>query len=202
MLFRSAPIFPPILFIGLGVDRQFPELPAITGGLDIELDEPIQVAGQPIERLSTMIYNFDPSLAPAGKTAITVMAPTSYQYWKDLYQEGADHERYEAEKQRVALQVIDRMDRRFPGLSDQVEMADVATPVTFERYTGNWQGSFEGWIPTPQSMMKPIPKTLPGLANFYMVGQWVQPGGGLPSGVMTAREVMGMMRKQEGAGGR
>ncbi len=197
-MFESAPIFPPIVFIGLGVDRQFPELPAITGGLDIELDEPITVAGRPVGRLSTMIYNFDPHLAPAGKTAVTVMFPTSYAYWKDLYNEGPDRERYEAEKQRVALQVIERLDRRFPGLSGQVEMADVATPVTFERYTGNWQGSFEGWLPTPQSVMKPIPKTLPGLANFYMVGQWVQPGGGLPSGVMTAREVVQKMCKQDG----
>jgi len=198
-MFESAPIFPPILYIGLGVDRRFPELPAITGGLDIELDEPILAADRPIRRLSMMIYNFDPNLAPPGKTAVTVMAPASYQYWKGLYDEGPERERYEAEKQRVALQVIERLDRRFPGLAGQVEMADVATPVTFERYTGNWQGSFEGWLPTPQSMTKPIPKTLPGLADFYMVGQWVQPGGGLPSGVMTAREVVQKMCKQDGA---
>ncbi len=145
-----------------------------------------------------MIYNFDPSLAPEGKTALNVMLPTSYQYWKDLYDEGVDHERYEAEKQRVALQVIDRLDRRFTGLAAQVEMADVATPVTFERYTGNWQGSFEGWIPTPQNVMKSLPKTLPGLENFYMVGQWVQPGGGLPSGVMTGREVLQKICKKDG----
>ncbi|HEX9019084.1 MAG TPA: NAD(P)/FAD-dependent oxidoreductase [Anaerolineaceae bacterium] len=197
-MFQSAKIFPPILYIGLGVDRAFPDLPACTGGLELELDEPVMAAGLPIHRLSTMVYNFDPSLAPQGKTALTVMAPTSYQYWKDLYGEGGDHERYEAEKQRVALQVIDRLDKRFPGLSAQVEMADVATPVTFERFTGNWQGSFEGWIPTPQNVMKPIPKTLPGLENFYMVGQWVQPGGGLPSGVMTGREVLQKICKKDG----
>jgi phytoene dehydrogenase-like protein len=48
--------------------------------------------------------------------------------------------------------------------------------------------------------MKPISKTLPGLDNFYMVGQWVQAGGGLPSGVMTAREVMKRICKQAGRG--
>jgi len=30
-------------------------------------------------------------------------------------------------------------------------------------------------------------QTLPGLGRFLMVGQWVQPGGGLPTGLMTAR---------------
>jgi phytoene dehydrogenase-like protein len=76
-------------------------------------------------------------------------------------------------------------------------MANVATPLTFERYTGNWQGSFEGWLPTPQNVMSPTPKTLPGLRNFYMVGQWVQPGGGLPSGVMTARSVVQQICKAD-----
>ena len=31
-----------------------------------------------------------------------------------------------------------------------------------------------------------------------MVGQWVQPGGGLPTGVMTAREVLQLVCKRDG----
>ena len=31
-----------------------------------------------------------------------------------------------------------------------------------------------------------------------MVGQWVQPGGGLPTGVMTAREVLQLICKRDG----
>ncbi len=191
-------IFPPVLYIGLGINRTFDDLPACTGGIAMELDEPVIAAGEAVKRLDAMIYNFDPALAPAGKTAMNVMLPTSYTYWKELYGDGSNREEYDAEKQKVALQVIQRLGQRFPGLEDQVEMADVATPVTFERYTGNWQGSFEGWIPTPQNVMKPLPKTLPGLNEFYMVGQWVQPGGGLPSGVMTGQEVIKQMCKKDG----
>ena len=72
-------------------------------------------------------------------------------------------------------------------------MTDVATPMTFERYTGNWKGSFEGWQITPENsyvMMKPLSQTLPGLSSFYMCGQWVEPGGGLPTGVMSARRLI------------
>jgi phytoene dehydrogenase-like protein len=76
-------------------------------------------------------------------------------------------------------------------------MVDVSTPLTFERFTGNWQGSFEGWLMTPQNAMTQMKKTLPGLANFYMVGQWVMPGGGLPSGVQTARDVLRQICKQD-----
>jgi len=186
-LYEKTPAFPSLVFMGIGVKREFNDLPKMTSGLTTFLKQPFTVAGEEINRLETCIFNYDPTLAPAGKTAMTVMFPSDYQYWKDL---SNDPEHYEAEKQEAALHVIRGLSERFPGLEADVEMIDVATPVTFERYTGNWKGSFEGWLPTPTAMMKPIKKTLPGLENFYMVGQWVQAGGGLPSGAMTAREVM------------
>jgi phytoene dehydrogenase-like protein len=38
--------------------------------------------------------------------------------------------------------------------------------------------------------------TIPGLGNFYMVGHWVSPGGGLPAGLITGRiAVKKMCRK-------
>jgi phytoene dehydrogenase-like protein len=78
-------------------------------------------------------------------------------------------------------------------------MRDVATPTTFERYTGNWKGSFEGWQVTPGtwSIGKIMRKTLPGLDNFYMAGQWVEPGGGLPPAAMSGRNVMQIICKKE-----
>ena len=45
----------------------------------------------------------------------------------------------------------------------------------------------EGWLLTPATGFRPLPRTLPGLRQFLMVGQWVMPGAGLPSGLMTAR---------------
>lgn len=45
----------------------------------------------------------------------------------------------------------------------------------------------EGWFIPPGVSFRPMPKSLPGLRRFLMVGQWVTPGGGLPSGPMSAR---------------
>jgi phytoene dehydrogenase-like protein len=97
--------------------------------------------------------------------------------------------------------VVELLEQRFPGISSQVEMVDVATPITFEQYTGNWQGSFEGWLITPQNaftVMKPMSQTLPGLGNFFMCGQWVEPGGGLPTGVMSGRWLLQALCKEDG----
>jgi hypothetical protein len=34
-------------------------------------------------------------------------------------------------------------------------VTDVATPLTFERYTGNWKGPFEGWLITREELPAP-----------------------------------------------
>lgn len=84
-------------------------------------------------------------------------------------------------------------------------MVDVATPLTFERYTDNWQGSFEGWLLTPRNVstvMWPMCQTLPGLQRFYLCGQWVEPGGGLPTSVMSGRRLVQALCKEDKEDGR
>jgi phytoene dehydrogenase-like protein len=187
--------FPPLVFLGIGVNRAFSEEPRVVSGSSLALTEPIRIGDRAVNRLPYRLHNYDPTLAPAGKTAITCMLASDYDYWKELSQ---DRERYEQEKKAIADAVVKALDQRFPGLADQVEMVDVATPTTWERYTGNWCASFEGWLPTPANLSSEMRKTLPGLDSFYMVGQWVSPGGGLPSGVMTARQVVQLMCHQDG----
>jgi phytoene dehydrogenase-like protein len=93
------------------------------------------------------------------------------------------------------------LERRLPGISGQIEVVDVSTPMTVERYTGNWQGSMEGWLMTPDTptdvMIKGLDKTLPGLANFYMAGQWVEPTGSVPGAASSGRGVIRMICKRD-----
>ena len=100
---------------------------------------------------------------------MVVMLPSNYEYWKEL---AKDKAAYDEKKSQVGHTVVELLEQRFPGISSQVEMVDVATPLTFEHYTGNWQGSFEGWLITPQNasvMMKPMSQTLPGSAELLPV---------------------------------
>lgn len=188
------PIFFPFLQVALGVKRSFEEIPHSGAVLSFPLDKPVTIADKERSRLGVIIYNFDPTLAEAGKTIVKVMLPSDYTYWKSLQE---NPELYKAEKERIADQIITLLDKRFPGLATQVEMRDVATPVTFQRYTGNWQGSFEGWIMTPKTIFLRMSKTLPGLNNFYMVGQWVEPGGGLPPAAYSGRNLIQILCKRD-----
>ena len=185
--YEQLPVFPSLIFIGIGVARLFDEVSPDTSLINFPLISPLTIGGQQLDRLTVRIHNFDPSLAPEGKTAVTIFFDAAYSYWKEL---SKNQDSYNAEKEEVARKIIEALDQRFPGLADNVEMYDVATPMTFERYTGNWLGSYEGWLITTKTMRMQMKKTLPGLDNFYMVGQWVAPGGGVPTGAMTARQVI------------
>ncbi len=192
--YDKLPVYVPIIYIALGVARSFEEMPHTVTGIDYPLAEPVTIGGQERKRLGVQMYNFDPSLAPAGKTVVRVHFASDYEYWKELKQ---DPERYKAEKEQIADQVVASLDRRFPGLAAQVEMRDVATPMTFERYTGNWQGSHQGWLISTKTLRMRMSKTLPGLKDFYMAGQWVEPGGSLPTAVMSGRNVTQIICKRD-----
>ncbi len=179
--------FPAIFQVSLGVDRDLSNEPWSV----IQLyDPPLEFTGQPVSSVWAHHYSYDPSMAPEGKSVVTAFLEADYDYWMNLRRD--DRERYRAEKAAVAEKVIDQVfERTWPGIRDHIEVVDVATPATYDRYTGNWKGSFEGWLLSPRNAelagMSGMPRTLPGLSNFVMAGQWVWPGGGLPSGVLTGR---------------
>jgi phytoene dehydrogenase-like protein len=187
------PLFPPLIFVGIGVRRTFEDVPHTVGGFSFQLEAPVEIGDELRKSLPVHIYHHDPTLNPPGKTTLTVMLNSDYDYWKKL---SSDFVAYDAKKEQIARIIVEQLDKRFPGLKDQVEMTDVATPITFERYTGNWRGSFEGFLITPENAMARMKNTLPGLENFYMCGQWVQPGGGLPTAVQSARSTLQQICKK------
>jgi phytoene dehydrogenase-like protein len=192
--YYKMPLFPPLVYVGLGVNRSFSDTAQLISGMVFPLDKPITIANHDNLYLGVHAFNYDPSFAPAGKTTLIVSFETNFDYWAEL---GENAAAYKAEKERIAVAVVTALNKRFPGLAKQVEMWDVSTPLTFYRYTGNWQGSFEGFLITPQNMTLQMKKTLPGLENFYMAGQWVQPGGGLPSALMTGCHVIQILCKKD-----
>lgn len=183
-------IFNPLIFIGLGISDTFAEEPMTVSGFSISLNEPEEIGDAVRDRISVHIYNHDPVMAPEGKTTMIVMLNSEYNYWKKLAE---DKISYQQKKEEIAKKITRILEQRYPGISNKIEVIDVATPLTFERYTGNWQGSFEGWLITPGNssvFVKRMSQQLPGLNDFYMCGQWTEPGGGLPTGIMAGQRLI------------
>ena len=147
-------------------------------------------------RMELHVYNYDPTLAPEGKTCVSVSFYTrNGDFWIDLHKN--DLENYEKAKIAFAKEVINILDEKFGGIKEFVEVVDVATPATFHRYTNNWKGSVQGWLPGKNIMASsPVEFELPGLKNFYYASHWSMPGGGLPIAIKTARDVAQVISKK------
>jgi len=193
-MYNNWKLFPAICQVSLGVAMSLDEHPH---ALNFPLDTPLLIDDKnKVERLLIKIYNFDPTLAPKGRTPIIMRLPADYEYWSNLRM--ADIQRYRGEKERLAMNVIEILDKKLGDVASRVEVYDVATPATYIRYANNWRGSFEGWLLTPSAFGKRIRKTLPGLKNFYMVGQWVEPGGGLPAVALSGRNLAQIICRRDG----
>jgi phytoene dehydrogenase-like protein len=190
-MYEKPSLWPPIISISLGVKRD------LSGEVEIncfKLDDPFIIGGIKCEWMGYFHFCQDPYFAPKGKSVIKVQIESDYDYWKSLYK---DRQKYRIEKEKVLDMCIEQLEKRLPGITNQIEVTDMATPVTWERYTGNWRGSYQGWLPTVELFGKFVPKELPGLKNFYMTGQWTFPGGGVPMCMAQARRLIKYLCKEE-----
>ena len=183
--------YPPIIIVSLGINDDYSDEPHY---VSFRLKTPINVGGEEIRRLSLRNHSYDNTIAPEGKTVLTLMIPTRCDYWTSLQDK---QDEYLAEKKRIEEAAISAVAELYPDINNTVEVVDVATPLTLVRYTGNWRGSYQGWLFTREAMRIQVPTTLPGLANFYMAGHWVMPGGGLPAAAMAGRRAVELMCNDE-----
>jgi phytoene dehydrogenase-like protein len=140
-----------------------------------------------------MNYSFDPTMAPEGKTSIVLRYESPWNNWKDL-----SDDKYKEEKELIKKDATELFEKIYPGIIENIEVIDIATPRTDTEYTGVWKGSYEGFFPSSKNISKSIKMTLPGLDNFYMIGQWLSPGGGLPPSAQSGKWVFQIICKKEG----
>ena len=191
---KSFEIYYSILLVTFGLKKDYKEYPHFSRfPIEKHLQSP---CGKTWDRLETHFYHYDPTLAPAGKT---VMACSFYtkngKYWIDLRKN--DRKKYRIEKQKFIDDLIEILEQKYPGIKDDIEMVDFATPATVLRYTNNWQGSAQGWLPGENVLAAtPVKFKLPNLQNFYYASHWSRPGGGIPVAINMARDVAKIICKE------
>jgi phytoene dehydrogenase-like protein len=98
--------------------------------------------------------------------------------------DGLDVKEYKSKKEEVAQIFIEKLDKLIPGIKEEIEYYEVATPKTIRRYTLNPNGSFLGFANTPaQSGRKRMPQeTL--IQNLYFASAWTMYGGGFTGAIL------------------
>lgn len=190
------------VIVFLGVKRDLSSYPS---ALLMFLDQPGVIAGHTCDHLDMQIYGFDPTMAPAGKGVIKVELFSRPSYFSRLYD---DRAAYQAEKDKIAQQVITLLENQFPGLREDIEVIDVITLHTWERYMGGTQGynNFPNKVVVGEenvlgSMFGFNQRyTLPGLRDFFFAGSWATSAGSLFMNALSGKNVVQRICRQSAVG--
>jgi phytoene dehydrogenase-like protein len=187
-LYDSKKVSQPSIQVSLGINCDLSRYPYCN---NIILEDPVQIGGHDISNIMIKHFCYDKILCPPNKSVVTSLISADYPYWEKLYE---NRELYKAEKERIAGWFTGFLENRYPEVKDKIEVVDVATPMTYNRYTEVWQGAYSGWSYPTQK----IPNVLPGLDGFYLAGQWTKTTGGLPTAALTGKGSIMRVCKEDG----
>ena len=144
------------------------------------------------DKVSIGLYSpslHDERLAPQGKSGLMIQSVTPYR-WMDNWG-GADRKKYKELKERVKETLMARASAVIPDLAGRVVFSDLATPRTYERYTGNTDGATSAWSWNPnkkfyKSMMSVKIDT--PVRNLLIGSCWSCQIGGVPSAIGAGRK--------------
>jgi phytoene dehydrogenase-like protein len=186
--YKNWELFPPLVQVSFGINRKVESESPIS----VYLSDSMSIGMTKLDSGHTLMnYSFDNSLAPDGKTVLAMRYESPWKLWENL--EGEDYRR---EKEQIKSDAVACLEKIYPGISSSIEVIDVATPKTNVRYTGVKEGAYEGFLPSRENMMKSLKMKLPNLRNFYMAGQWLFPGGGLPPSAQSGKWAVQLICKE------
>ena len=130
---------------------------------------------------ATIYSNIDPSCCPEGKSVVTTMVLAEPERFESALDPGRKRGKaYKELKKHVTSQLLEKIVRalEIADLERHIEVLELATPVTLERYTANRGGAYVGWKYSPDQAQDHFPQESP-VENLILCGHWVAPGGGV-----------------------
>ncbi len=168
------------MFVCLGIRADLKNYPR---GIVYPLEKPLQAGGLEFTELRINNYALYENHSPAGCTSLTcLLLGNSYEYWKNAKLDGT----YRDKKMEVAQNLIDRLEKFMPEIRGNVEVIDVATPLTYERYTNSYEGSWMSVL-GPDTKFENYPVKSKSVKGLYFAGQRQNMPGGLPIAAATGR---------------
>ena len=94
---------------------------------------------------------------------------------------------YKEYKENLGNTIKNEIASYFDLLDEEIELIDVSTPLTYERYTNAYRGSYMSFLTTKK--VKGIMRVglIKGLKNFALAGQWIIQSGGLPAAAISGK---------------
>lgn len=135
--------------------------------------------------------------APERLCAVTISTHALPEQWFEAKKKGEDA--YKKLKSAYTEKVLNVFSEQFPGARDAIRSITAATPVTWERYTGRFQGCVGGY---PQTSLFKVRGPLTRFDNLFLVGDSIFPGQSLPGVVTGARRTIELLLQRNEKVGR
>lgn len=133
----------------------------------------------------------DQSMAPGGKTSLILRFESPWTLWDSM--KDSD---YSVEKEQIKKDALNLILKHYSISRENIDLIDVASPLTKLKYTGVYHGTYEGFFPEKDPVKKSS-ITLPGLKNLYLINHWNSPEGGIPSSIHTGKSIIEHLSHQE-----
>lgn len=154
-----------------------------------------KVATKELNKLGARLYDYDEGLFPSDKRVIQcniIQTEEDYEYWNKLYD---DKTSYKSEKLRIAEELKNRLETKYPQLKDRIVLLDTFTPITFTRWCKAYKGSYMSFFEKKGSKSLTVKNRIKGLNNVIMAGQWVTTNGGLPIAAASGKFAIDALKK-------
>jgi len=140
-----------------------------------------------------------PSMKSGTKSAhtadvVTIFPYEKFEQWKNKNWKERENEYYNF-KEKLIEDLLNIIEKNIPGFKDLVVYKELATPLTFEHFTGTSGGVFYGLPATPDRYKMEEIKVQTPIKNLYMTGTDILCNGILPAlftGMATASYLNGL----------
>ena len=141
----------------------------------------------------------NPDHAPKNKSNLLVLVPAPPADWKGYWgiRNGEKTPEYKKIKNEVTEQILEVLATLIPEIKDRslLEVCELGTPHTIERFTGNTDGSSIGftWDRDRTFVRGDMPgkyfNRYKGIDNLFLIGHQTVFGGGIPGAMITGNEI-------------
>lgn len=153
--------------------------------MDYKIDS-IDVFGKRTNHFGIRNFAFDKSLASFhDDTLLTVLLPANEEVYD--YLSSLPKDEYRRQKTALGNTFLQLMKEKLNLKDGEIQLLDVTTPLTYERYTNAYKGSYMSFITTKFTKGLMRPGLIKGLRSFVIAGQWIMPPGGLPIALISGK---------------
>lgn len=141
-------------------------------------------------------FMYDSSFIKDNKTLVTVLLPQyadDYEYWNSFNSKAE----YTDAKNEIGNKIKNEIINHFPSLKNGINLIDVCTEKTFEKYVHSYKGAYQSFMWTSKGKLLTHNGKIKNAKNLILASQWSITPGGLPPAMLSGKFAIQRILKKE-----